>query len=169
LFQDFSQLTRDYGKDEAQVIINTVGNVFSGLVVGDTAKTLSERFGKNLQQRKSVSINRNDTSQSISTHMDSLIPASKITSLSQGKFVGAVADNFGEEITQKYFHANIIVDSDKVKSEESKYNPIPVIRDFVDEENGKDIMEEIIKANYNKIKSDVKMIVEKELQNINCL
>ena len=50
-FQDFSQLTRDYGDKESKVIQNTVGNVFSGQVVGETAKTLSERFGKVLQQR----------------------------------------------------------------------------------------------------------------------
>ena len=59
-FQDFSQLTRDYGDKESKVIQNTVGNVFSGQVVGETAKTLSERFGKVLQQRQSMTINRND-------------------------------------------------------------------------------------------------------------
>ena len=53
--------------------MSTVGNVFSGQVVGETAKTLSERFGKILQKRESVSINRSDTSTSISTQLDSLI------------------------------------------------------------------------------------------------
>jgi len=99
-FQDFSQLKRDYGDKEAAVIMSTVGNVFSGQVVGETAKSLSERFGKILQRRESMSINRNDTSTSISTQLDSLIPASKISTLSQGMFVGAVADNFGETIDQ---------------------------------------------------------------------
>ena len=93
-FQDFSQLTRDYGDKESKVIQNTVGNVFSGQVVGETAKTLSERFGKVLQRRQSMTINRNDKSTSISTQMDSLIPASKISNLTQGMFVGAVSDNF---------------------------------------------------------------------------
>ena len=102
-FQDFSQLTRDYGEKESKVIQNTVGNIFSGQVVGETAKTLSERFGKVLQQRQSVSINRQDVSTSINTQLDSLIPASKIANLSQGTFVGAVADNFDERIEQKYF------------------------------------------------------------------
>ena len=55
-FQDFSQLTRDYGDKESKVIQNTVGNVFSGQVVGETAKTLSERFGKVLQQRQPMTI-----------------------------------------------------------------------------------------------------------------
>ncbi len=102
-FQDFSQLKRDYGDKEAAVIQNTVGNIFSGQVVGETARTLSERFGKIVQKRLSVSINRSDTSTSINTQLDSLIPASKISTLSQGVFVGAVSDNFGEEIEQKIF------------------------------------------------------------------
>ena len=97
-FQNFSQLTRDYGDKESKVIQNTVGNVFSEQVVGETAKTLSERFGKVLQQRQSMTINRNDKSTSISTQMDSLIPASKISNLTQGMFVGAVSDNFDERI-----------------------------------------------------------------------
>ena len=86
-FQDFSQLIRDYTDKEAKVIINTVGNIFSGQVVGETAKTLSERFGKILQKRHSISINRQDVSTSISTQMDSLIPPSKISGLTQGMFV----------------------------------------------------------------------------------
>lgn len=97
-FQDFSQLTRDYGDKEAKVVMNTVGNIFSGQVVGETAKNLSERFGKVLQKRQSMTINRNDKSTSISTQLDSLIPASKISTLTQGMFVGAVADNFDERI-----------------------------------------------------------------------
>ena len=83
-FQDFSQLKRDYGDKEAAVIQNTVGNIFSGQVVGETARTLSERFGKIVQKRLSVSINRSDTSTSINTQLDSLIPASKISTLSRG-------------------------------------------------------------------------------------
>lgn len=107
-FQDFSQLTRDYGDKESKVIQNTVGNIFSGQVVGETAKNLSERFGKVLQKRQSMTINRNDKSTSISTQMDSLIPASKISNLTQGMFVGAVSDNFDERIEQKIFHAEIV-------------------------------------------------------------
>lgn len=83
-FQDFSQLVRDYGDKEAKVVMNTVGNIFSGQVVGETAKTLSERFGKVLQKRQSISINRQDVSTSINTQMDSLIPPSKISGLTQG-------------------------------------------------------------------------------------
>lgn len=120
-FQDFSQLTRDYGDKESKVIQNTVGNIFSGQVVGETAKNLSERFGKVLQKRQSMTINRNDKSTSISTQMDSLIPASKISNLTQGMFVGAVSDNFDERIEQKIFHAEIVVDSAKVSAEMKAY------------------------------------------------
>lgn len=161
-FQDFSQLKRDYGDKEAAVIMSTVGNVFSGQVVGETAKTLSERFGKILQKRESVSINRSDTSTSISTQLDSLIPASKISTLSQGMFVGAVTDNFGETIDQKIFHAQIVVDNDAVQKETAAYQPIPEISSFLDAE-GNDTMEQQIQANYRQIKQDIVELVDNEL------
>ena len=164
-FQDFSQLVRDYGDKEAKVVMNTVGNLFSGQVVGETAKNLSERFGKVLQKRQSISINRQDISTSINTQMDSLIPASKISGLTQGMFVGSVADNFSERIEQKIFHCEIVVDSEKVRREEKAYRPIPVITDFRDE-NGNDCMKEMIQENYNRIKAEVKQIVTDELQRI---
>ena len=164
-FQDFSQLVRDYGDKEAKVVINTVGNIFSGQVVGETAKTLSERFGKVLQKRQSISINRQDVSTSINTQMDSLIPPSKISGLTQGMFVGSVSDNFTERIEQKIFHAEIVVDTDKVKREESHYRPIPIINDFKDTD-GNDCMKQAIQDNYNQIKEDVKQIVKDELERI---
>lgn len=164
-FQDFSQLVRDYGDKEAKVVINTVGNIFSGQVVGETAKTLSERFGKVLQKRQSISINRQDVSTSINTQMDSLIPPSKISGLTQGMFVGSVSDNFTERIEQKIFHAEIVVDTDKVKREESHYQPIPIVNDFKDTD-GNDCMKQAIQDNYNRIKEDVKLIVKDELERI---
>ena len=164
-FQDFSQLVRDYGDKEAKVVINTVGNIFSGQVVGETAKTLSERFGKVLQKRQSISINRQDVSTSINTQMDSLIPPSKISGLTQGMFVGSVSDNFNERIEQKIFHAEIVVDTEKVKREESNYQPIPIINDFLDAD-GNDCMKQTIQDNYNQIKEDVKQIVKDELGRI---
>ena len=164
-FQDFSQLKRDYGDKEAAVVMNTVGNIFSGQVVGETAKTLSERFGKVLQTRQSMTINRNDTSTSISTQMDSLIPQSKISTLTQGMFVGAVADNFDERINQKIFHAEIVVDSAKVKAETAKYQKIPLITDFTDED-GTDRMKEVVQENYERIKAEASQIVAEELERI---
>lgn len=164
-FQDYSQLARDYGDKEAKVIQNTVGNIFSGQVVGETAKNLSERFGKILQQRQSVSINRQDTSTSINTQLDFLIPASKISNLSQGTFVGSVADNFGEEIDQKIFHSRIIVDSAKVSAETKAYKKIPIVNEFKDE-YGNDIMQEQIERNYSRIKDEVEQIVQDEMERI---
>ena len=164
-FQDFSQLRRDYGDKESRVIENTVGNIFSGQVVSETAKTLSDRFGKVLQKRQSMTINRNDKSTSISTQMDSLIPPSKISNLTQGMFVGAVSDNFDERIEQKIFHAEIVVDNEKVKRETASYKKLPQIIDFRDED-GNDRMQEEIQANYNRVKQEVQQIVMDEMERI---
>ena len=164
-FQDFSQLKRDYGDKESAVICNTVGNVFAGQVVAETAKTLSERFGKVLQKRQNMTINRNETSVSINTQMDSLIPASKISNLTQGMFVGAVADNFDERIEQKIFHAEIVVDNEQVKRETARYVKIPQIIDFTDKD-GNDTMQQQIEQNYYRIKNEVKQIVADEIERI---
>lgn len=164
-FQDFYQLIRDYGDKEAKVIQNTVGNIFSGQVVGETAKSLSERFGKVLQKRQSMTINRNDKTTSISTQLDSLIPASKISTLTQGMFVGSVSDNFDERIEQKIFHAEIVVDNEKVAAETKAYQKIPEILSFVDE-SGEDNMKRDIENNYRQIKLDIVHIVESEMERI---
>ena len=164
-FQDFSQLNRDYGDKEAKVVMNTVGNIFSGQVVGETAKTLSERFGKVLQKRQSMTINRQDKSTSINTQMDTLIPASKISNLTQGTFVGAVSDNFDERIEQKIFHAEIVVDNEKVTKETKAYQEIPVITNFIDQ-FGNNQMKEQIEANYIRIKDETKQIVAYEMERI---
>ena len=142
-----------------------MGNVFSGQVVGETAKTLSERFGKVLQQQQSMTINRNDKSTSISTQLDSLIPASKISNLTQGMFVGAVSDNFNERIEQKIFHAEIVVDVAKVTAETKAYQPIPIIAEFLNED-GSDSLSETIEANYKRVKQEILSLVESEIERI---
>lgn len=96
---------------------------------------------------------------------DSLIPASKIANLSQGTFVGSVADNFGEEIEQKIFHARIVVDTEKVAAETKAYKKIPVINEFKDSA-GNDIMQQQIERNYSRIKADVVQIIEDEMARI---
>ena len=146
-------------------IQNTEGNVFSGQVVGETAKILSERFGKVLQKRQSMTINQREKSTSISTQMDSLIPASKISNLTQGMFVGAVADNFDERIEQKIFHCEIVVDNEKVKRETARYVKLPQIIDFTDKD-GNDRVQEEIQANYGRIRQEVRQIVEDEMERI---
>jgi len=164
--QDKSQLDRDYGKAESAVIQNTLGNVVSGQVTGESAEALSKRFGQLVQKRQSISINSKDTSNSISTQLGNMIPASKISGLSQGVFVGAVADNFGEEINQKVFHAKILVDVTKVKREEALFEAIPDITSFADVATGIDRTEEVIRANYKAIKSDITNMIAKELARI---
>ena len=162
--QDFSQLRRDYGEKESKVIENIVGNIICGQVVADTAKILSERFGKILQQREGATITSNDRTQSISTQLDSLIPASKISSLSQGEFVGAVVDNWDQKITQKIFHCEIVIDTEKVRQEESNYVDLPVINSFL--VDGCDKMQEIVEMNYNRIKNEATQIIIDEMKRI---
>lgn len=164
-FQDFSQLERDYGDKEAKVIQNTVGNIFAGQVVGDTARTLSDRFGKIVQLRESHSVSAENVTTSTNTQLDSLIPPSKIANLTQGMFVGAVADNIDQRIEQKIFHAEILIDSQRVKAETASYVPIPEMSSFIGED-GQDHMEEIIQENYYRIKSDIEEIVNREITRI---
>ena len=129
-------------------------------------KALSSSLTSNvLQQRQSMTINRNDKSTSISTQMDSLIPASKISNLTQGMFVGAVSDNFDERINQKIFHAEIVVDNAKVSAEMKAYQPIPIIADFINEDDS-DNLKETIEANYKCVKQQVLSIVDVEIERI---
>ena len=112
-----------------------------------------------------ITIKLNDKSTSISTQLDSLIPASKISNLTQGMFVGAVSDNFDERIEQKIFHAEIVVDSAKVSAEMKAYQPIPIIADFTNED-GSDNLKETIEANYRMVKQDILTLVASEIERI---
>lgn len=155
--QDFSQLRKDYGKEQADVIINVCGNIIAGQVIGDTAKTLSDRIGKIMQERESVSINGNDTSVSRSTQLEAAIPGAKIANLSSGEFVGAVADDPLQKIKLKAFHCEILNDHDAIKREEEDYEEIPLIRN---------IDQKVVMENYQQIKKDVQGIIEKEMEKI---
>lgn len=155
--QDFSQLRKDYGREQADVIANIVGNIISGQVVGDTAKQLSERFGKIMQERESLSINSQDTSISRSKQLESAIPPSRIASLSSGEFVGAVADDPAEKIELKTFHCEILNDHDALKAEEEAYVPIPKVREITQAE---------IEENYIRIKQEVVAIIDTEMERI---
>jgi len=147
--QDYSQLKKDYGRDQAEVIMNIVGNVISGQVVGDTAKLLSERFGKIIQERSSISINASDTSVSRSTQLDAAIPPAKIAALSSGEFVGMVADDPEQKIGLKVFHSEILNDHLGLREEEKQYRPIPLIRELTASE---------VQENYLQIKREVQSI-----------
>jgi hypothetical protein len=152
--QDFSQLKKDYGKDQADVIMNITGNIISGQVMGETAKQLSERFGRILQERESISINRADTSVSRSRQLDFAIPTSKIASLSSGEFVGMVADNPLEKIRLKMFHAEIQNDVERLNEEAKKFKSLPVVSNVS--------MQQIM-DNYHQVKLDVKRIISLEV------
>jgi hypothetical protein len=152
--QDYSQLKKDYGREQAEVIMNIVGNIISGQVTGDTAKQLSERFGKIMQDRNSVTINSQDTSVSKSTQLDFAVPASKIATLSSGEFVGLVADDPDNKISLKVFHNEIINDHQAIKDEETAYKELPIIRQ---------VDSDMIMANYLNIKKDIELIIAKEL------
>jgi hypothetical protein len=148
--QDYSQLKKDYGREQAEVVMNIVGNIISGQVVGETAKQLSERFGKIIQQRESISINSSDTSISKSSQLEVAIPPSKIAGLSSGEFVGMVSDNPDQKIDLKVFHGEILNDHDEIRNEENNYRDIPAVRE---------INADIIQENYLRIKRDVLKII----------
>jgi hypothetical protein len=149
--QDYSQLKKDYGREQAEVIMNIVGNIICGQVTGDTAKQLSERFGKINQQKESVSINSSDTSISRSTQLDYAIPASKIAALSSGEFVGMVSDDPTNKIELKSFHCEIQNDHDRIREEEIDYEDIPSIRGLKPKE---------VLLNYQRIKQEVKDLTQ---------
>jgi type IV secretory pathway TraG/TraD family ATPase VirD4 len=153
--QDFSQLKKDYGPEQASVIMNIAGNIISGQVTGETAKSLSERFGKIVQVKESISINSQDTSLSKSAQLDYAIPASKIASLSSGEFVGMVADDPNEKIKLKTIHSEILNDHEELKKEAASYKELPTVRT---------ITKEMISENYFRIKGEVEELIENEIE-----
>lgn len=146
-FQDFTQLIRDFGKDIAEAIIGTVGNIFSGQVNFDTAKKLSESFGKIKIKKESISESKDSTSVSINTEMVDLIPASVISTLSQGTFVGKLADEKDQKLKQKFFYSNILIDHKERQTYEQ--GEIPAFVKF-DEP-----ISEVVKKNFERIKTEI--------------
>lgn len=155
--QDYSQLKNEYSREQAEVILNIMGNIISGQVSGETAKFLSEKFGRIMQDRESISINSNDTSISKSKQLEQAIPASTIASLSSGEFVGMVADNPDQVINLKSFHCKIQNDHESLQKEAEEYQSIPQIRN---------VDNAIIQWNYQQIKQDVEDIIESELERV---
>jgi hypothetical protein len=155
--QDFSQLRKDYGKEQADVIVNICGNIISGQVMGDTARVLSDRFGKIMQDRESLSINRTDTSVSLSKQLESAIPASRISSLSSGEFVGMVADDPQEKISLKMFHSEIVNETEKINKEMKAFRSIPKISDVTQQQ---------VMDNFFQVKWDVRSLITKEVDRL---
>ncbi|AUD05325.1 YWFCY domain-containing protein [Spirosoma pollinicola] len=162
--QDYTQIKKMYGDKEAAAIWTIIGNIFSGQVLGETAKDLSSRFGKIRQQSRSVSINERDTNISLSERMEPLIPESKISSLSQGSFVGSVADNFDQKVKLKTFNGELVVEPVMV-DQLNNLTPIPErpeMAKYSDEELNK-----LVADNFKQVKKEIKKLVESELNRLN--
>jgi len=133
-----------------------VGNIISGQVTGESAKNLSERFGKIMQDRQSLTINSSDTSLNKSRQLDYAIPQSTIASLSAGEVVGVMADNPNQRIPQKMIHAQIRHNLNALEKEEAKYKPLPE----------KLVNERVIRETFLQVKREAKAIVEDEVDRI---
>ncbi len=155
--QDFSQLRKDYGKEQADVIVNICGNIISGQVMGETARVLSDRFGKIMQDRESLSINRTDTSISRSKQLEAAIPASKISALSSGEFVGMVADDPHSKIKLKMFHSQILNETEKLNKEINQFQAIPKV---------KEISQGQVMDNFYQVKLDIRQLIDKEVKRL---
>lgn len=191
--QDKSQLRRDYGDKEAEVIFTTVGNMFSGSVEGGTAKDISNTFGKIERRRVSQSQGEDSDSFSISYQEKDLLPPSKIVEFSPGTFCGWVKDDFGKELETKKFCGKVGVDMERNGKVMDEVKEVPYMTkmfgdrlpDMTPEEQErmakihpeirnkpKKLYEEFIKekeyavieANFQKIKQDVKDLVENEFK-----
>lgn len=148
-FQDLAQLERDYGKEVANAIFNTVGNKITGAVVADTAKKISDMIGQTIQQRGSLSYSRKGTTIGKTTTLDYLIPPETIAQLSQGEFCGVLSDTFEQQAAQKIFRSKVLAN----KSDLTKY-PIPALNRV-----GEEAFNQIMVANLEKIDRDIEYVV----------
>lgn len=155
IIQDASQLIMHYGEKQAKVILSMVGNIISGQVAGDSAKQLSERFGKIMQDRQSLTISSVDTSVNKSRQLDYAIPQSTIASLSAGEVVGVVADNPDQRINQKMFHGQVQHDFESLAKEEVQQKSLP--KNQVDSH--------LIQKHFMRIKLEVKAVLAEGVEN----
>lgn len=191
--QDKSQLYRDYGDKEAQVIMNTVGNLYSGSVSGDTAEYISKSFGK--KQTKKVSVTDSDSGESTSTsyQLEDRLPQDMIMDMSQGEFCGWVKDNYGEKISMKKFYGQVQVDAKRNAKLDEVAQKVPMITnpfgdkmpemteydtqrlkllnpalakniDAIYEKFIEEKIREEIDKNFNRIKAEVKEFVKSEYE-----
>lgn len=150
--QDLEQLKRDYGDKVANTIFNIVGNVFSGSVRSETATKLQDIFGKKKQKLKNLTVDDGSTSYTLNESLEFAIPASVISQLSQGEFVGVVADNFGENIERKIFRGFIHID----KRDDQIKKKIPNAMDIQN-------LDDIVEKNFKRIIAEVDILVDNEL------
>ena len=140
--QDKSQLKRDYGEKESEVIFNTVGNIFAGQVNGKTAEDLSKSFGKEFRKRESQTRGIEQDSVNISFQHEELLPLSTIETLSQGVFFGKVADNNDSKINEKFFCGEIQRDLKSLKQKKKRWQNVPKFTDFGEEEARSSVYED---------------------------
>jgi hypothetical protein len=175
-FQELPQLEADYGKVGMQKIITTVGNVVSGSARSkETLEWLSnDIFGKVVQMKKGVTIDRDRTSINLNENMDNLVPASKISDMPTGWICGQTARDFvetklgsgdsmniqkAEEFKTSKFFCKTDFDMEKIKQEEQEYQELPKFYNF----KSRDERERILYANFNQVTEDVNKMV-KDLQ-----
>ena len=173
-FQELPQLEADYGKVGMQKIITTIGNVVSGSARNkETLEWLSnDIFGKTVQLKKGVTIDRDRTSINLNENMDSMVPASKISDMPSGWICGQVARDFtptktgrhgsmniqkSEEFQTSKFYCKTNFDMAEIKAEEEDYAnyPLPIAYDF----KSVDARERILYMNYNRVKADVDSLI----------
>jgi hypothetical protein len=152
--QDLSQMRSTYGRDQADALFNLPGNLICGQVSGDSARLVSERFGRILQDKSSVSSNSRDTSTNQSQHLDLALPPSKIATFSSGEFCGITADTPTQPLPLKAFHARFVIDHHAIQKEEATYQPIPQVRT---------VTPDIIDLNFRRIKQEARQLVEDRL------
>ena len=173
-FQELPQLEADYGKVGKDKIITTVGNVISGSARSkDTLDWLSgDIFGKVVQLKKGITIDRDRTSINLNENLDSLVPASKISDMASGWICGQTARDFtvtktgrrgsmdiqkAEEFKTSKFFCKTNFNMDEIKAEEEDYKnyPLPKFYDF----GSVDAKERILYNNFNKIDQEVKDMI----------
>ena len=135
--------------------MNIVGNIISGQVGRDSAKQLSEKFGKTLQDRQSVAINRADTSITRSKQLELVIPISKRFALPSGEFVGLVADYPEQKIELKTFCAEVVNDHNSLLKEHKAYEEIPSF---------KSVSQNDVSKAFRSVKKGIEIMVKCEIE-----
>ena len=171
-FQELPQLEADYGKVGMQKIITTVGNVVSGSArAKETLEWLSnDIFGKVVQLKKGVTIDRDKTSINLNENMDSLVPASKISDMPTGWICGQTARDFvktktgrggamniqeSEEFQTTKFYCTTDFDMKAIAKEESEYVELPKFYTFPSREE----RERVLYKNFLRVGIEVKSMI----------
>ncbi|UYQ92189.1 YWFCY domain-containing protein [Chitinophaga horti] len=155
--QSINQLRKEYGKEQADVIMSIAGNIIAGQETGDSAKQLSEQIGKIMQERESLSISDSGTTISRSKQYELAVTPSKIAKLSSGHFVGLLSDVPDQSMELKAFDCQIQNDFKSIEREEAAYKPIPIIRK---------VDQAMIDRNYDQVRQDIQNIVSSEMERL---